>query len=301
MRRACSFDPPLRATTVSSTSCVKPLAPPWTAVPRSALNCLRASCSFTSDLRRVGGMVEVAARRWRRGDVDLNSESPRMRVQRKIGARALAVVIPCYICLGRPVYVGENRLTFISFRTVERLAMALVLDVRRPVQRREQGRQHGGKHADGAGLGRVHDSRELCVAAAAKAARGVAAAAEAAQQSGAAAADRLPQWCPQARPGAHGRMAAKLQPQERSHLSKSNASRQLGSSRSQNPIQSAAGRPGPNGMPSMACPARKSPRRNKQLHVKEAVEARIKTAAVFHDATPSTSTPISSAIDDWGA
>ena len=42
-------------------------------------------------------------------------------------------------------------------------------------------------------------------------------------------------------------------------------------------------------------------RRHKQSYAKEAVEARIKTAAVFHDATPSTSTPISYAIDDWRA
>ena len=58
------------------------------------------------------------------GVVELHER--RVRVQRKIRARALAVVIPCNICLGRPVHVGENRLTFISLWAVERLAVALV-------------------------------------------------------------------------------------------------------------------------------------------------------------------------------
>ena len=129
------------------------------------------------------------------------------------------------------------------------------------MQRREQGRQHGGEHAHRSRLGGVHDGRELC--------------AEAAQQSGAAwqrGSTRPP-----------NRLRHPLQPQERSHLSKSNASRQL----------DAVGQLFPHGSsvqsslcPSFAlpCPARKSPRRNKQLHVKEAVEGRTKTALAFHDA-----------------
>ena len=52
-----------------------------------------------------------------------------------------------------------------------------------------------------------------------------------------------------------------------------------------------------NGGTALACPARKSPRRHKQSYAKEAVEAQTKIAA----AASSTSTTISSAIDDWRA
>ena len=94
----------------------------------------------------------------------------RVRVQREIRTRALAVVVPCNISLGRPVRVGESRLTFEPLRPIKSLAMALVLDVGRPVQRREQRRQHSGENAHCSRLGGVHDGRELCVAAAAEAA-----------------------------------------------------------------------------------------------------------------------------------
>ena len=50
----------------------------------------------------------------------------------------------------------------------------------------------------------------------------------------------------------------------------------------------------------LACPARKSPRRNKQSHAKEAVDGRIKSAEEDRGASV-TSTTIMSAIDDWRA